>query len=441
MTVNQLVRQLSGRPPQAGAELQRLLGLSQPTFSRLVRQAGERVARIGRGRSTRYAATRPVFGVSGAVGLYKVDPQGLVSELGSLRALSAGEYLFDAAVPAFWLLGEQAGLFRSLPYYLYDMRPQGFIGRLIARHWAQLTDAPPDPRGWNDDQIGHYLLRCASDAPGNLVLGQAAAQQANRDPGRPIVDRTMRYPELAERALDDALPGSSAAGEQPKFLAFVEDVGHVIVKYSPATESAEAQRTRDLLRAEGHASACLREQGVPAAATAVHEFSGRVFLESQRFDRHGRRGRLGAISLTMVDAEYVGVGSGWSNVCRALSARGLLDATSLAHVRWAETFGHWIGNTDMHLGNISLRPLDEQQFRLLPIYDMLPTAWSPVAGEIREAVVHPPIRTALNTDCWHPAGRAACVFWRRVADDPLISTGFRRVAEAQENCCAALLRA
>lgn len=221
-------------------------------------------------------------------------------------------------------------------------------------------------------------------------------------------------------------PGSSAAGEQPKFAIHHVDVGHVIVKFSPTASSADARRWCDLLRAEHLAQVVIAEHGLPAARTAINVLERRVFLESQRFDRHGARGRSAALSLTMVDAEFAGRGHGWTQVAQTLRDSGLLDDPSLAQVRWLEVFGEWIGNTDMHLGNLSLAPT-ATGFRVLPVYDMLPMAFAPVHGGLPEVQLQPPIRTT-DEEAWVSAGKAAAGYWLRLADDRQLSSRFRALA-------------
>ena len=423
-----LLTQLS-EGPLTSSELQQRLGLSQPTVSRLIRNAGHDIARIGRGRATRYVRAATIFDTQRtSLPLFNVDPQGMIKEQGRLHALWNGGYLLRPSGDAFWLLGLGGqGLFESLPYFLHDLRPSGFLGRQLARRLADEWGVPQDPRAWTDRQIGQYLVRRGDDLPGNLLLGDAAAARANRRTDQPaVVDRARAYPELALRALREEEPGSSAAGEQPKFTAYVEGTGHVIVKFSPLTDNPDARRWRDLLYAECCALRALGEHGLPAAETAVHEHGGRVFLESKRFDRVGQRGRLPALSLSMVDAEFAGEPLTWTAAARVLHGSRLLDAGALQEIAWLETFGHWIGNTDMHLGNLALAP-ERRQFRLLPAYDMLPMAYAPRRGELPSVTLRPPIQTADNAAVWQATRDAARGFWTRLAGDERVSAAFRAI--------------
>jgi hypothetical protein len=322
-----------------------------------------------------------------------------------------------------------------LPYFITDLRPSGFLGRQVARSLAALWGFPPDPRAWQDEQIGRFLLERGQDLPGNLFVGEVAVESALRQ--RQAVVRSRDYPRLAERALGDEEVGSSAAGEQPKFVVHHRRRGPVVVKFSPAGRSAEARRWQDLLCAEHHALITLRENGVPAVDARLHRIDGRLFLESRRFDRPGP-GRSPAISMTTVDAEYAGEGHGWARVGAALHSVGLLDRSGLQHMAWAETFGAWIGNTDMHLGNVSLAPGDHD-FALCPLYDMLPMTLAPVRGELPSMASRPPVRTELNRAVWGAAGLAAAGFWRRLAADAGLTRGFRRLARQQAGQCETTL--
>ncbi len=129
----------------------------------------------------------------------------------------------------------------------------------------------------------------------------------------------------------------------------------------------------------------------------------------------------------MVDAEFVGEGYGWTRVARSLHKQRLLSDAALRQIAWLEAFGGWIGNSDMHLGNISLAP-SRARFELLPVYDMLPMTFAPVRGEVRDVGLKPPIRTAVDEELWRRAGVAAIDFWSAVAADDQISRTFRTIA-------------
>ena len=425
--------------PRTSKEMQEEFEVSQATASRLIRRAGDRIIRTGRGPATRYVAAGLVFELQAQAQLFVVTERGVVQQVGTLRALSDGRYLVEGKSLPRWLRGESdRGLFDDLPYFLYDLKPSGFLGRQIARRLSLREDFPSDPRVWSNRHIGSFLLQHADDLPGNIVVGEHAAKRVNRARAEVVSDREVEYPRLALQALSDDPPGSSAAGKQPKFAVTHRDSGHVIVKFSPSTRSAEARRWRDLLRAEHHALAVMADAKISTAPTTLHTIDGRVFLESQRFDRVGRKGRRGAISLTMVDAEFVGEAYGWSRVASALGEQQLLDQRSIETLVWAETFGTWIGNTDMHLGNVSLQPTDKA-FEALPVYDMLPMAFAPIRGELPQPQLSPPIRTADNDAAWSSTGEAAVEFWQRIAADGELSKDMKHVAVGMVRRCREVL--
>lgn len=414
--------------PLSSRELQTRLGVSQPTLSRLVRRAGTSVVRIGRGPATRYGRSALVFGTAPAVQLFTVSEDGIAQEVATIRALSSGEYLVDGHDLPIWLRGlSETGTFQSLPYFLYDLRPAGFLGRQLARRLAREDDYPEDPRKWSDREIGQYLLSRGDDLPGNLVVGGKAAVRVSQRTVARIFDREVEYPKLAWRALNDEAPGSSAAGEQPKFAIYQEDAGHVIVKFSSAVQTPDAERWRDLLVAEHRALSFLRRNDVCAAETRFFEIDKRVFLESVRFDRVGELGRIAAISMSMIDAEFAGDPLSWTSVALALRRQGLIDLATLEQVVGLETFGAWIGNTDMHLGNLSLKPT-HRGFELLPVYDMLPMLYRPVQGQLFTKTLRPPVRTTANQHLWGSVGKLAVDYWFELADDSTISAEFRAIA-------------
>jgi hypothetical protein len=429
-SVDALLTLLDAHGPLLSSGIQGKLGLSQSSTSRLLLRAGDRVVRIGRGRATRYAAVRDIFDVGREVALFAVGEDGVVVQVATLLAATSGQYIVEAQQAPRWLRGEAGtGVFDSLPYFLHDLRPAGFVGRRIARRLAESLGAPRDPRDWSDAQIGRYLLQHGDDLPGDLVVGQAVAHRVSQRGEPTDVVQASDYPELARRALGDDLVGSSAAGEQPKFIVQHQTAGPVIVKFSPAAQTEEAQRWRDLLRAEAHALALLRDRGLPAAKASIHAIEERVYLQCRRFDRVGARGRRPAVSMTMVDAEFVGEGLGWSRTASGLHRQGLLDRRALEQITWLEVFGAWIGNNDMHLGNISLSPWGEG-FGLLPLYDMLPMTFAPVHGELPEVTLQPPVRTALNEAVWASAGAAAVDYWTELSDQEPLSDGFRTLARS-----------
>jgi hypothetical protein len=157
-------------------------------------------------------------------------------------------------------------------------------------------------------------------------------------------------------------------GEQPKFTTFCGiRSAHVIVKFSPLGNSEVAKRWRDILITEYHASDALHSHDFPAAETRLLEMDGRLFLESQRFDRAAEFGRMSMLSLQAIDAEFTGIGSDWPKVLHSLQMKKLVNGTHVFDAKCLWYFGRLINNSDMHLGNLSFS-IEGSVFRLLPVY-------------------------------------------------------------------------
>jgi hypothetical protein len=116
-------------------------------------------------------------------------------------------------------------------------------------------------------------------------------------------------------------------------------------------------------------------------------------------------GRLGLHSLAALDAAFVGSGNGaWPEITRALANDGRVETASVtgASLLWA--FGALIGNTDMHLGNLSF--LDDQgpPYPLAPAYDMTPMGFRPrSSGGLSDTLPSPNIRFDVPSAIWRQA--------------------------------------
>lgn len=425
----QALRQQGG--VATAAQLQAALGVSQPTVSRALApliQSGQ-VQKVGAARSQHYVVPRSVSGVGHTVPVMRVDAHGQPSPFARMVLLEGGAVWVDEADGV-------SQKHDGLPWFLDDMRPQGFMGRTFAYAHPELQ-LGTDPRNWNADDVLRALALFGDDLPGNLIVGDAAFARFHMLPERARrATSEADYPAFADQAMQGTVGGSSAGGEQPKFCT-IRDGQHVLVKFSPAGDSPTDQRTRDLLVCEHLALQTLAAAGVPAAQTQLFTVAGRVFLESVRFDRpalgsdnpHGL-GRLGMVSLQVYDAEYVGIMDNWAATAERMQARGLLTTEDARHLRLLEAFGILIANTDRHYGNISLL-LDDDDWTLSPTYDMLPMLYAPVGGELVQrdfATAGKPQPTSATLPEWARAQALAVVFWRTVAADERISAGFRAIA-------------
>jgi hypothetical protein len=429
-----LLRELRAWRVQPAGVLAERLGVSRPTLARAVRGLGDQIVSRGQARRTAYAARRQVRGSIRPFPLYRIDEAGVSHQVAVLYPLYGGGFAMEFQEPSPWPLQDRMvdGWFDALPYFLDDMRPQGFLGRHFARNHSDLLQVSSDPAVWSEDDVVHALSLLASDAPGNYVLGEQAMRLALApSSAQPVINanRDAAFEALARSSMTAGQQGSSAGGEFPKFTVAREVQGrafHSIVKFSGADGSPSSQRWADLLVCEHLALSVLdQELGVCAAASEVHVANGRTFLEVERFDRSGGAGRLPVCSWMALNAALVGdVGRPWPEAAQGLLAEGLMADEGMWRLQRMWQFGRLIGNTDMHDGNLTFRPgLD-----LAPAYDMLPMLYAPARGvEVLEREFSPARPLPGERDVWLEAAGAAVHFWNTAAKDHRISNGFRGI--------------
>src|SRR5438045_7335940 len=85
------------RGPASAASLLPALGVSQPTLSRLIRDEGRRVLRIGRGRSTQYALPRSVGTYGSSWPIYRVSEHGRSDRVATLHAVSPDRFWYESS--------------------------------------------------------------------------------------------------------------------------------------------------------------------------------------------------------------------------------------------------------------------------------------------------------------------------------------------------------
>jgi hypothetical protein len=414
-------------------ELQTRLGLSQPTVSRalsaLVKQG--RLLKVGAARSQQYLLPRHIEGVGSQIGIVRIDTQGRVSPFARMVALPGGR---------FWV-NEADGLTQlhdGLPWFLDDMRPQGFMGQTFVQNHPELS-LPADLRHWNDDHALKAMVLAGDDLPGNLIVGeQALASYLSGVRQTAVVQQPeVDYPRLAMLAMQGAQPGSWAGGEQPKFSALVNGQA-MLVKFSPSGDAPGDERSRDLLVCEHIALQTLAAAGLPAAESQIVIAGGRVFLQSKRFDRTDK-GRIGMVSLLVYDAQYVGEMDNWSATAQRMAARQLMTSQDAQQLQLLEAYGLLIANTDRHYGNISFL-LQDDDWRLSPTYDMLPMLYAPVKGELveRDFASRKLQPTSHTLAVWPQAKQLAQQFWHSVAADARVSDAFKALAQANADVVAKL---
>jgi hypothetical protein len=416
----------------AAPDLQRRLGISQATFSRLARRLGDRLLVTGQARARRYAARRTVEGIGDQAPVYAVDPSARTRKVVTLHAVLPEGFYVESLVDDF-----DSSFHADLPYFLNDIRPTGFLGRHVARQHPEL-ELPDDSRLWSGTQTLRYLGLHGWNLPGSLIVGDPALKLYLAHAARPpdVVEprqRARRYVELAEDALSST-PGSSAGGEQPKFLVSRPGPISLLVKFSPPVTNAVARRQADLLVAEHLAHGILAKHGRRVARSSLFVAHDRTFLEVERFDRTPSGGRLGVLSLLALDAQFVGRLRSWSDSVQSLVERQIVPRRNLDEVRWLELFGKLIGNTDMHGGNLAFLMAGARVLELAPAYDMLPTRYAAQAGNLTNETLELEAPVPGDATVWDSASAAAVDFWSAVATARSVSAGLRRVAA--ENAAA-----
>lgn len=434
---------LQANGPASAQDLGHAVGVDRRTVQRALATLGTEIVQLGKTRNTRYAARRSIQGQSGPLTISRFGVNGVAHEWASLTPLFGGSRLewTSSSLRPDWAdqVHDHAGFCAGMPFFVTDLRPQGFLGRAIARQLPAAFGLPGDPRNWSDDHTLLYLREWGHDLPGNLVIGAAATAQA-LNPARPNLvtpeTRAACYLAFAEQANAGAPVGSSVEGEQPKFTVWVNNSGAgnaraFLVKFTDRFDTPTGRRWADLLAAEAIALELLTfaSRGDADAATPqLFDFSERRFYQLERFDRVGPHGRRGVVSLRALhDAGFTGADTNdWAVAAAGLHERDWINVSDLRAVRLRHLFGRLIGNTDMHFGNLAFFLEPALPLALAPTYDMLPMLWAPRPGDATPAPdFSPPAPMPHELELWPEAAKMAEEFWRRVEEDARVSAGFR----------------
>lgn len=414
-----LIRELVDRDGATGAELTRALGISAPTLSRLVRAAGSEVTRVGAARATRYFATRAILAVESPIPVFRVGSDGMPRPYASLQPIMREGHILRLSA------GKAAIRFVGLPPFASDMRPQGYLGHAFAAAFHSELGLSPRVTDWQDDHVLQALTLRGDDCIGDVIIGAPALERWSSTAPRAL-EREQYAAAAAQSRLGQA--GSSAGGDHPKFSAW-RNGRHLLVKFWERAGSAAAERWADLLACEALAARTLLDGGHSAVEAECFDAGGLRFLEMTRFDRLGRRGRRGVLSLAVIDNEYVGSGGGWINAGRALLRVGRIDAKAYREICFLDVFGAQIANGDRHLYNLSFfaDPIGTID-GLTPTYDMLPMDLAPQQTTVvdRPFVARGP--TAETLPVWRDATDLAIEYWRRVSVDARIGDEVREIA-------------
>ncbi len=467
-----LTLRLQAQGPLSAQAMAAAAGVDRSRVSRALAALGEPIIRLGTTRGATYALRRTVRALGHTFPIRRIDADGRAHDWAEITALHGGWRLVwanaEPARPPAWAEAvlSLGGFAEGFPFFLSELRPQGFLGRAVGRALPATLGLPADPRNWSDDDTLVYLATEGDDLPGDLIVGDLPLRRFQERLLRPAstpspaladADRGSRYPELAAAAASAGVAGSSVEGEQPKFLVTVERVVPnaldgaaaplpsapspvaprpspipCIVKFTARLDTPGGRRWGDLLVAEARALALLHAHGEAHAVPRLLDAGGRRFLETPRYDRVGPHGRRGVVSLRALHDAFDGPDANdWPGVAAHLHARGLLDETGLRSVRLRHAFGRLIGNTDMHLGNLALWLGDAAPFRPTPAYDMLPMLW---ASNLADATPAPDFAPTLplpaERELWHVAAGWAETYWRELAEDALLSSDFAAIARA-----------
>jgi hypothetical protein len=429
-----LLSSLRTEGPQSPATLMESLAISQPTLSRAVRSSPETIVALGAARNRKIGALRSFRNLGSEVPVFQVSQDGTIAQIGSLIALYPNSFVFrseaDPLKPQFY---------PGVPFFLDDAKPQGFLGRAFTQQHPDLK-LPPRPVDWSNEDILEAIARRGEDLVGNLLVGAesfARFQELSRvridaphasDPGE-------TYARYAQAAIDGDMPGSSAGGEHQKFGASLRDenneIKRVLVKFSPAGDTFQAKRWRDLLICESIALKLLKKNEVPAAESRIIDAGGRIFLETLRFDRLGAKGRKGMLSLGALENEWTGRAQNWAVSAATLEKAKKISKADVWTIQVLESFGRLIANSDRHPGNLSFywQPGEDHAI-LAPVYDMLPMLYAPTSGgedsgkEFQLPSIDHPLLAA-----WKVALPMAVEYWETVKEDTRLSRAFRKIAD------------
>lgn len=413
--------------------------ISQPTLSRIISANKNELLMLGKGRSSKYAARRHITDTAMPTPIYEILEDGSSRQFGILNGIKPNGFYFEAKTH-----DAKSNIYNDLPYFLNDMRPGGFLGRLIPFQNEDLH-LPQNIYMWTAEHCLKYLSQRGWNTVGNLIIGDKAFQlyleksQANN--GIESKKREEQYPLYANDVLAVGDPGSSAGGEHPKFTTLLlPENKHVLVKFSPFVNTEIGQRVADILICEHIALRVLKKNACDATDSELLIYDNRVFLEVNRFDRIGKLGRRGLISLGTLDAEFAGAISTWSKTAEELTKNQIIPEHLLEKILFREIFGELIANTDMHLYNLSFFTRGEMVTDLAPVYDMAPMLFAPRNNQIIEKEFKPALPSPQNTKIWISAHAAACQFWNEVLKDTRISESFKSIAVKCQNRMSELVK-
>jgi hypothetical protein len=208
--LEKLALRLKTSGPMTAVQLQKFAEISQPQLSRYLKLLEDKILKIGRGKNTYYVHTREITQVGYKIPVFKVDEKGNLEESGILFTISPKGFYWESKDQ------KQSRIFEDLPYFLNDIRPSGFLGRLIPRAYPD-WGFPDDIRLWTADSTLRYLTHFGVDLIGNQIIGESSAQKfllsaMQKKTKSKKLNAVELYEELAKNVETQGIAGSSAGG-------------------------------------------------------------------------------------------------------------------------------------------------------------------------------------------------------------------------------------
>lgn len=396
---DELTKRFLSQGALKAGDLTRMLGVNQSTLSRRASKIADLI-RFGHTNRSQYALRREILPLGFEEGLYRVAENAKLAPIGAVNFLMANQSV----------LMPQGELYDGLHPMLYDLMPDGFLGRAFAQKYSLELGFPNQLRDWTKEQKLVSIAKRGEDLIGNVIFGTESASRWQQH--EPFKAEIEDLPTLAKQAHMGQPLGSSVGGEQPKLCVFIEG-SHYIVKFAGSDDSAFSRRWKELLKCEDRALSVLARSGIKVANTKILEISGYTFLLSERFDRNEYKGRRGIVSLSAVDNHFYGKLQRWSMTGELLCHEKRVSKETLRQIKLVEAYAMLIADSDRHFHNLSLIPSNDfEKFELAPIYDKLPMFFAPQNHLVIEREYIAPVPLPNLIEVWGEAKDLADEFWK-----------------------------